>query len=135
MNALPGPAGLSILLVDDDPLNQQLATLLLSKWGHRVTLAANGKQALLLHAGARFDLVLMDLQMPEMGGVAAGAEMRRRERGAAARTVIVAMTAGGLAGEREQCIAGGMDDYLTKPLRAAAFAAVLGKYGAGGRPL
>jgi two-component system sensor histidine kinase/response regulator len=121
-------AGLSVLLVEDNDLNQRLASILLAKWGHRVTIANNGVEALALHAGERFDLILMDLQMPQMGGFEATAEIRRRERAGAPRSVIVAMTANAFEGDRDKCIAGGMDDYLSKPFRAKTFDALLKKY-------
>ncbi|MES2149484.1 MAG: PAS domain S-box protein [Pseudomonadota bacterium] len=121
-------AGLSILLVEDNELNQRLAGILLTNWGHRVTIAGNGIDALQRHASGRFDMVLMDLQMPEMGGYEATAEIRRREQAGVPRTVIVAMTANAFEGDREKCIAGGMDDYLSKPFRSSVFAALLAKY-------
>ena len=120
--------GLDVLLTEDNELNQRLACILLAKWGHRVTLANNGLEALRLHAERRFDLILMDLQMPEMGGYEATAEIRRRERAGAAAVVIIAMTANAFEGDREKCIAGGMDDYLSKPFRPDAFKAVMDRY-------
>jgi two-component system sensor histidine kinase/response regulator len=125
----PPARPLDVLLVEDNLLNQQLASILLTKWGHRVTLADNGRQALALHAERRFDLILMDLQMPEMGGFEATAEMRRRERHGAVRTTIVAMTADALEGDRERCLEGGMDDYLSKPFRASVFEALVRRLG------
>ena len=122
--------GLDVLLVEDNELNQQLAQILLTKWGHRVTIAANGVEALAEHARARFDIILMDLQMPEMGGFEATAHIRQREQAGAARTVIIAMTANAFEGDREKCIAGGMDDYLSKPFRAQAFQDLIARYGA-----
>ncbi len=128
----PPPAdtgsGLDILLVEDNELNQQLAQILLTKWGHRVTIAANGVEALAIHARARFDIILMDLQMPEMGGFEATANIRQREQQGAARTVIIAMTANAFEGDREKCIAAGMDDYLSKPFRAQAFQELIARY-------
>ena len=125
-------AGLSVLLVEDNDLNQRLASILLTKWGHRVTIAQNGVEALALHLAQRFDLILMDLQMPQMGGFEATAEIRQREQAGAPRTVIVAMTANAFEGDRDKCIAGGMDDYMSKPFRAKAFDALLRKYAQGG---
>ncbi|MGK5075309.1 PAS domain S-box protein [Janthinobacterium sp. ZB1P44] len=113
--------GLDILLVEDNAMNRELATVLLSNAGHRVTHAANGRIALDCQAAGHFDMILMDLQMPEMGGFEATAQIRAREAQGMPRSVIIAMTASALEGDRERCIAGGMDDYLSKPFRAAAF--------------
>ena len=113
--------GLDILLVEDNAMNRELATVLLSNAGHRVTHAANGRIALDCQAAGHFDMILMDLQMPEMGGFEATAQIRAREAQGMPRSVIIAMTASALEGDRERCIAGGMDDYLSKPFRTAAF--------------
>ena len=126
--AAPALPGLDVLLVEDNALNQQLAQILLRKWGHRVTIAANGIEALDVHARQRFDIILMDLQMPEMGGFEATAHIRRREQAGAARSTIIAMTANAFEGDREKCIAGGMDDYLAKPFRAQAFHEFMERY-------
>ncbi|WP_409026481.1 PAS domain S-box protein [Janthinobacterium sp. SUN098] len=116
-----GTPGLDILLVEDNAMNRELATVLLSNAGHRVTHAANGRIALDCQAAGHFDMILMDLQMPEMGGFEATAQIRAREAQGMPRSVIIAMTASAFEGDRERCIAGGMDDYLSKPFRAAAF--------------
>ncbi|WP_426197369.1 response regulator [Massilia sp. DWR3-1-1] len=121
-------SSLAVLLVEDNELNQQLAQILLTRWGHRVTIAGNGIEALALHAQARFDIILMDLQMPEMGGFEATAHIRRREQAGVARSIIIAMTANAFEGDREKCIAGGMDDYLSKPFRAQAFQDLIARY-------
>ena len=113
--------GLDVLLVEDNAMNRELATVLLSNAGHRVTHAANGHEALDRHAAAHFDMILMDLQMPEMGGFEATAQIRQREAQGMPKSVIIAMTASAFEGDRERCIAGGMDDYLSKPFRTAAF--------------
>ncbi|HXA47837.1 MAG TPA: response regulator, partial [Burkholderiaceae bacterium] len=119
---------LSILLAEDNQLNQKLALALLNKWGHRVEVANNGVEALEFHARQPFDLILMDLQMPKMGGFEATAKIREREKMGAKKTVIIAMTANALEGDREKCIAGGMDDYLSKPFKADMFSNILKKY-------
>ena len=119
---------LAVLLAEDNESNQHLARILLTKWGHRVTIAADGASALRLHAEQKFDLILMDLQMPLVGGYQATAEIRRREQAGAPRTVIVAMTANALEGDREKCLAGGMDDYVSKPFRMQAFRQVIERY-------
>ena len=112
---------LDILLVEDNAMNRELATVLLSNAGHRVTHAANGRIALDCHAAGHFDMILMDLQMPEMGGFEATAQIRQRETQGMPKSIIIAMTASAFEGDRERCIAGGMDDYLSKPFRTAAF--------------
>ena len=119
---------LSVLLAEDNESNQQLARILLTKWGHRVTVAVDGEEALRLHAKNKFDLILMDLQMPIVGGFQATAEIRQRERAGTARTVIIAMTANALEGDREKCLAAGMDDYVSKPFRMQSLRAVIDRY-------
>ena len=124
--------GLSILLAEDNTINQRLAVSLLSKRGHRVEVVVNGEDAVRVSAEKRFDLVLMDVQMPVMDGIEATAAIRCRERAEAGgrRLPIVAMTANAMAGDRERCLAAGMDGYVSKPIRAneltAAIAAVTG---------
>ncbi len=118
----------AILLVEDNLINQRLATSLLNKWGHRVTLAVNGQEAVdQLASGARFDLVLMDMQMPVMGGIEATQVIRRMEvERQLPRVRIVAMTANAMQGDRENCIAAGMDDYLSKPIKQSELLEKLG---------
>ncbi len=126
--ALESAAPLSILLAEDNRLNQQLAVALLNKWGHIVEVAENGEEALELHRHGDYDLILMDLQMPTMGGFEATAKIRERERCGHKRDVIIAMTANALEGNRDKCIAGGMDDYVSKPFNANDFRVILEKY-------
>ena len=115
------PAGsldeLQILLAEDNVVNQKLAVGILEKLGHRVSIANNGKEALEKLEQQAFDLVLMDVQMPEMDGLAATRELRRREAHVDKHTPVVAMTAHAIKGDREHCLASGMDDYLCKPIR------------------
>lgn len=121
---------LDILLVEDHPVNQKLATSLLEKWGHRVTLAKHGREALDILAQRDFDLILMDMQMPVMGGIDATLEIRAREgREALKRTPVIAMTAAAMQSDKEACIAAGMDDYLAKPIRAKDLLEKLLTYG------
>jgi len=121
---------LDVLLVEDNPINQKLAIRLLEKWGYRITLAVNGQQAVdKIAAGERFNVALMDMQMPVMGGIEATQFIRQLEleRGWV-RLPIVAMTANAMQGDREACIEAGMDDYLSKPINAANLAAKLRNY-------
>jgi signal transduction histidine kinase/CheY-like chemotaxis protein len=115
------PAGgvrpLRILLAEDNPVNQQLAVGLLTKRGYQVRVAENGRKALETLETDRFDLILMDVQMPEMGGFDATAAIRAREQLVGGHVPIVALTAHAMAGDRERCLAAGMDDYASKPLR------------------
>ena len=109
-------APLSILLAEDNPVNQKLATRVLEMSGHAVTVAATGREALSALASGAFDLILMDVQMPEMDGLDATAAIREQERQSGGHIPIIAMTAHAMAGDRERCLAGGMDGYVTKPL-------------------
>ena len=110
---------LHVLLAEDNAVNQRLAASLLQRRGHKVTIAGNGREALAALERDRFDVVLMDVQMPEMGGFEATAAIRRRERDhGSMRMPIIAMTAHAMKGDRERCLAAGMDEYLTKPLDA-----------------
>jgi two-component system, sensor histidine kinase and response regulator len=112
------PAGtFQILLAEDNPVNQKLATRLLTKRGHRVTVAGNGKEALAALAEGAYDLVLMDIQMPEMDGLEATMKLREQEKITGRHQPIVAMTALAMKGDRHRCIEAGMDGYLTKPIR------------------
>jgi CheY-like chemotaxis protein len=111
----PGP--LRVLVVDDNLINQKVAARLLEKEGHSVVIAENGRVALERLGNAHFDLVLMDLQMPEMDGFAATAAIRQREAGTGRRLPIVAVTANALVGDRERCLQAGMDAYISKPVQ------------------
>jgi len=108
---------LCILLAEDSALNQKLAVSLLTKWGHTVTVATNGQEALAAITQQPFDLVLMDVQMPEMNGLEATAAIRRWERSHGSHVPIVALTAHALQGDRERCLEAGMDGYVSKPIR------------------
>ena len=113
-----GSRGLRVLLAEDNVINQRLATRLLEKRGHIAVVANNGREAVRAAALERFDVVLMDVQMPEMNGFDATAAIREQERGSGRRTPIIAMTAHAMKGDRERCLAAGMDAYLAKPLYA-----------------
>ena len=108
---------LNLLLAEDHPINQKLATRLLQKMGHSVTVVENGRQALLALEKNQFDVVLMDIQMPEMDGFEATAAIREREKSQDGTHVpILAMTAHAMAGDRERCLEAGMDGYVSKPI-------------------
>jgi PAS domain S-box-containing protein len=109
---------LNILLVEDHPTNQKLALGLLGKWGHKATLAQHGQEAIDILATRSFDVILMDMQMPVLGGVEATRRIRAREAELhLPRTPIIAMTAAAMQDDRDACLAAGMDDYLSKPIR------------------
>ena len=109
---------LHILLAEDSLVNQKLAVGLLQKHGHSVEVASNGREAIAMFDAHRFDLILMDVQMPEMDGFEATAIIRAREKGSGTRIPIVAMTAHAVLGDRERCLQAGMDEYVAKPVRA-----------------
>ena len=104
-------------MTDDNLVNQRLVTRLLEKRGHRVTTASNGLEALEALQKEPYDLVLMDVQMPRMDGFEATAKIRKSENGTNSRIPIIALTAHAMKGDRERCLAAGMDGYLTKPIR------------------
>jgi two-component system, sensor histidine kinase and response regulator len=110
--------GLKILLAEDSPFNQKLAVGVLGKRGHHVVVANTGHEAVALAAGQHFDLIFMDIQMPEMDGLEATRRIRLRDPERGRRVPIIAMTAQAMKGMRERCLSVGMDDYLVKPVRA-----------------
>jgi CheY-like chemotaxis protein len=106
-------------------MNQKVAVRFLEKRGHVVVLARSGKEALNAWQKQSFDLVLMDVQMPEMDGFEATSMIREQEKPGAKHIPIIAMTAHAMVGDRERCLAAGMDDYVSKPIEAASlFAAI-----------
>ena len=116
---------LRVLLAEDNTVNQRLAARLLERKGHTVTVVDTGRAAVSAVSRERFDIVLMDVQMPEMDGLAATAAIRAAECLAGGRVPIVAMTAHAMDGDRQRCIDAGMDGYLTKPVRSADLYAAL----------
>jgi CheY-like chemotaxis protein len=133
VQAVTGP--LRVLLAEDNPVNQKLTVRLLEKHGHIVVVAGNGREALAAIARHRFDLVLMDVQMPEMDGLEAARAIRVQERTTGEHLPIIAMTAHAMNGDREICLEAGMDRYIRKPISAAEFFAAIGQAagGAGSR--
>jgi signal transduction histidine kinase len=106
-----------VLLAEDNPVNQRLVVRILEKQGHWVTVAGNGREAVEAVTRESFDIVLMDVQMPQMSGYEASAAIRRNERGSGRHIPIIAMTAHAMKGDREKCLACGMDSYISKPVR------------------
>ena len=143
-----GPAPARILLVDDDPVNQVVALGLLRRRGWQAVAAGNGREALRILAGQSFDLILMDLQMPEMDGYQTASVIRQNEARSLSvsparestdtdremtdppgeRIPIIALTTASQPGVREKCLAAGMDDYLTKPVSPRDLYAAVEKY-------
>jgi signal transduction histidine kinase/DNA-binding response OmpR family regulator len=119
---------LRVLLAEDHPINQKVAARMLEDQGHKVTVVGDGRKAVEATAAQRFDVVLMDVQMPEMDGFEATAAIRAREAlTGSARLPIIALTAHAMAGDRERCLRAGCDDYLSKPVDAASIARALAR--------
>ena len=121
-------ARLRILLVEDNPANQKLATYILQDRGHTVEIAGDGQEAVYLTEQNRYDVILMDVQMPGMNGLEATAAIRNREArgdGGGRRMPIIAMTAHAMKGDRERCLAAGMDGYLSKPINGQEMIALV----------
>jgi signal transduction histidine kinase/DNA-binding response OmpR family regulator len=116
----PELPSLKILVGEDSQVNQKLIVEMLTRRGHSVDLADNGEEVLARLAGERFDIVLMDVQMPQMDGFEATRRIRHQERGRARRTPIIAMTAHALPDDRRRCLESGMDEYVAKPIRTRA---------------
>jgi len=119
---------LRILLVEDNEVNRKLALKLLQKRGHSIGIAENGLQALEVLQKEHFDLILMDMQMPEMSGFEAAAAIRENEQSTGEHIPIVAMTAHAMKGDREECLAAGMDDYISKPIEARKLFETIERY-------
>lgn len=107
---------LSILLVEDNPINQRITQLMLEPLVKRIEVARNGKEALDMFGTSRYDLILMDVQMPVMNGLVAAEKIRRLEMSTHLHVPIIAITANAMLGDKEQCLAVGMDDYISKPI-------------------
>jgi CheY-like chemotaxis protein len=117
-----------ILIAEDNLVNQRVALRILQKEGHAVVVAGNGGEALTALEHQTFDVILMDVQMPEMGGFEATAAIREREKETGVHIPVIAMTAHAMTGDRELCLAAGMDDYLSKPIRARTLLDLVEKY-------
>jgi PAS domain S-box-containing protein len=118
LEALPRPSrSYRCLVVEDNPVNQKMVLKMLAIGGHEVELCANGRDALALAQAQNFDLILMDIQMPEMDGLEATLALRKWERQSSRHVPILAMTAHAMPGDRERCLRAGMDGYLSKPVR------------------
>jgi len=109
---------LRVLLAEDNPINQKLAVRLLERMGHTLTVVENGRKALNAVENMSFDLVLMDVQMPEMDGLEATRILREREKANGTRLPVIAMTAFAMKGDKERCLEAGMDGYIPKPINA-----------------
>ena len=120
--------GMSVLLVEDNIINQKLAEKILSKRGATVSLAINGLEALQMVKQGKFNAILMDCQMPVMGGLEATTHIRAFEKENGGHVPIIAMTARAITGDREECLNAGMDDYISKPFRIEDLLIVLGRY-------
>jgi CheY-like chemotaxis protein/HPt (histidine-containing phosphotransfer) domain-containing protein len=116
------PRRLRVLVAEDNPVNQQVAVSMLKRAGHRPVVAATGREVLALLERERVDLVLMDVQMPELDGLETTAAIRTREREQGGHLPIVALTANAMKGDAQRCLAAGMDGYLAKPLHARELA-------------
>jgi len=121
----PREAGLNILVAEDNAVNQLVMACLLKKRGHKVTIVPDGRKAIDAVAANAFDVVFMDVQMPELDGLEATREIRRREAGTRRRVPIVALTAHATQSDMDRCLETGMDRYLTKPVDAKELDVVL----------
>lgn len=120
--------GLRILLAEDNAVNQKLTVRILEKANHQVEVAENGREAVAAHAEDTFDLILMDVQMPEMNGFEATRRIREREAETDAHTPILALTARAMKEDRQKCLDAGMDDYLSKPIRIQTLNALIAEF-------
>jgi len=127
--------GLRILVAEDNLNNQKVAVSLLAKQGHSVVVVADGREAIDAIERESFDLVLMDIQMPDMDGFEATQRIRERERITNTRIPIIAMTAHAMSGDREKCLAAGMEAYISKPIRWRELVEVIASVTATTRPV
>ena len=120
-----------VLLVEDNPVNQKLGLILLGKKGCRAVTAENGAEAIEAFQREKFDLVLMDIEMPEINGMDTTKAIRELEAGTGRHTPVVAMTAHTMKGDRERFLSAGMDDYISKPVSAPVFNEIIDRYSNG----
>ena len=118
---------LHILIAEDNPINQKLAVRLLQKQGHTSTVANNGREAVERWMGQPFDAILMDMMMPEMDGLEATITIREREKSTGTHIPIIAITANAMVGDRDKCLAAGMDEYISKPVEVVKLYEVLNR--------
>ena len=130
----PAERSLRILLAEDNPVNQALATRILEKLGHAVQVVNNGRSAFEIAMSERFDLIVMDVQMPEMDGLEATAAIRAAEANTGRHMPILAMTAHAMKGDRERCLAAGMDGYVSKPIRVEELKKAIAELDRGAAP-
>jgi CheY-like chemotaxis protein len=128
--ALQNTRPLRILLAEDNRINRHIASQMLERLGHSVSIAENGCKALELSAAESFDAVLMDIQMPELDGLAATRAIRERESTGGPRLPIIALTAHAMSGDEAECLGAGMDAYLSKPIQQDALRQVLARFAA-----
>jgi len=121
-------SGATILLAEDNVVNQRVARAILEKAGHSIVIAGTGRKAVELWEEQPFDLILMDVQMPDMDGFEATGAIREKEKQGGGHIPIIAMTAHAMTGDRERCLGAGMDDYLTKPIHAPALLDLITQY-------
>ncbi len=119
----------SVLLVEDNVLNQKLIFLNLSKFGYKIDIANNGKEAVDMVKNKRYNLIIMDLMMPVMDGLEATLEIRKLEEKLRYSTPIIGLTANTLDADREKCLAHGMDEYMAKPFELDLFLSIIKKLG------
>jgi two-component system, sensor histidine kinase and response regulator len=131
---MPALQPLRILLVEDNVINQKVASLMLKKKGHVVVTVNNGREAIETLADQDFDAVLMDVQMPEMDGLQTTAAIRAAEEGTDRHLPILAVTAHAMSGDREDCLGAGMDGYLAKPIQSAQLLQALADVLSAARP-
>jgi len=124
----PAGSGANILLAEDNIVNQRVARAILEKAGHSIVIAGSGRKAVQLWEEQPFDLILMDVQMPDMDGLEATGAVREKEKQRGGHIPIIAMTAHAMTGDRERCLHAGMDDYLTKPVHGPALLELIAQY-------
>lgn len=121
-------SGKKVLVAEDYPINQEVSHDILQIFGCEVDIAENGSEVLEKYRKNSYDIIFMDIQMPEKDGYIATQEIRELEKGSKKKSIIVAMTANALLGDREKCLQAGMDDYIGKPIEISKIKEILEKY-------